>query len=273
MKIGIMGAMPEEISGIVGQLETSSVSRIGGRDYFEGTWRDVEVVVVFSRWGKVAASVTASILLSHFGVEGIFFIGVAGAADPTLGLADIVVATDLLQHDMDASAIPTFSKFEIPLLGRSRFPTNGFWMSAALAAATSYIEKDFETSIAKALRVSLDIGSPKVVSGLVATGDRFVADAMFLRDLRCTLPDLRCVEMEGAAVAQTCHEFAAPCAVVRIISDRSDHSAPVDFQNFVTNVASLMSLGIASRFSSAIGKLEASLSAANDRKLMENRRF
>jgi adenosylhomocysteine nucleosidase len=252
MKIGIMGAMPEEISGIIEQLETSRVSRISGRDYFEGTWRGVEVVVVFSRWGKVAASVTATILLQHFGVNGIFFIGVAGAADPTLNLGDIVVATDLLQHDMDASAIPTLARFEIPLLGRSRLSADGSWMSVALAAANSFIEDDFESWIDKDLRNSFYIGIPKVVSGLIATGDRFIADAMFLRDLRQALPDLRCVEMEGAAVAQVCYEFAAPFAVVRIISDRANHSAPVDFQNFVARVASRMGLGIASRFNMSI---------------------
>jgi adenosylhomocysteine nucleosidase len=248
MKIGIMGAMPEEVAGIVEQIETPRVRQIGGRDYIEGTWHGVEVVVVFSRWGKVAAAVTAAILLSRFEVEGILFIGVAGAADPALNLGDVVVATDLLQHDMDASGIPIFSRFEIPLLGRSRFPADTAWTAAALAAANKFIEEDFEACVDKDLRRSIDLHSPKVVSGLIATGDRFVTDARFLRDLLQKLPDLRCVEMEGAAVAQTCFELKAPFAVVRIISDSADHTAAVDFQNFVTKVASPMTLSIASRF-------------------------
>jgi adenosylhomocysteine nucleosidase len=255
MKVGIMGAMPEELSGIIGHLVTLNIGRIGGRAYYEGKWRGVDVVVVFSRWGKVAASVTASVLLSHFKVDGILFVGVAGAADPSLSLGDIVVATDLLQHDMDASAIPAFSKFEIPLLGRSRFPTDDSWTAAALGAAEGFVKEDFEASIQRDIRRSLDIGSPEVVSGLVATGDRFITDSAFLRDLRHALPDLRCVEMEGAAVAQTCYEFDIPFAVVRIISDRSDEGAPVDFQNFVARVASFMSFGIASRFIEAIPML------------------
>jgi len=248
MKIGIMGAMPEEVSGIVGQLETLRMHRIGGRRYLEGTWNGIDLVVVFSRWGKVAASVTATVLLSRFDVDGIFFIGVAGAADPTLRLGDVVVATDLLQHDMDASAIPLFSKLEIPLLGRSRFPSDASWMSASLAAANHFIKGDFEAWVSDDVRTSLGVGNPRVVAGLIATGDRFVTDAAFLRDLRKALPDLRCVEMEGAAVAQTCFEFAVPFTVVRIISDRGDDGAPVDFQNFVSKVASRMSLGIASSF-------------------------
>ncbi len=252
MKIGIMGAMPEEVSGIIEQLGTSRMSRIAGRDYFEGTWRGVDVVVVFSRWGKVAASATAAILLQHYGVDGILFIGVAGAADPTLNVGDIVVASDLLQHDMDASAIPTLARFEIPLLGRSRFTSDDGWMSAALTAAEKFIADDFEDLIDKDLCNSFDIGIPKVVSGLIATGDRFIANELALRDLRQALPDLRCVEMEGAAVAQACYEFAAPFAVVRIISDRADDSAPVDFQNFIVKVASRMGQGVASRFNVAI---------------------
>jgi nucleoside phosphorylase len=84
MKIGIMGAMTEEISGIVEQIKTSGVTRVGSRDFIEGTWRGLDVVVVFSRWGKVAAAVTATILLQHFAVDGIFFVGVAGAVDPVL---------------------------------------------------------------------------------------------------------------------------------------------------------------------------------------------
>ncbi|WP_210261696.1 5'-methylthioadenosine/adenosylhomocysteine nucleosidase [Bradyrhizobium aeschynomenes] len=252
MKIGIMGAMPEEVSGIIEQLETSRMHRIGGREYLEGTWNGIDVVVVFSRWGKVAASVTATMLLSRFGVDGIFFIGVAGAADPGLRLGDVVVATDLLQHDMDASAIPAFSKFEIPLLGRSRFPADDSWMSASLKAADDFVKGDLEAWIGDDVRASLGVGNPRVVTGLIATGDRFVTDVAFLRDLRKVLPDLSCVEMEGAAVAQTCFEFTAPFAVVRVISDRGDDGAPVDFKNFVSKVASRMSLGIASNFTRTI---------------------
>lgn len=252
MKIGLMGGMTEEISGIMEQIKTSRVTRVGDRDFIEGSWRGLDVVVVFSRWGKVAAAVTATILLQQFAVDGIFFIGVAGAVDPTLNVGDIVIATDLIQHDMDASAIPPLSRFEIPLLGRSRFPSDGFWMSAALSAANSFVEQDFEAWIDHAHRRSFGLGTPKVVSGLIATGDRFVADPALLRELRQALPDLRCIEMEGAAVAQACFELGKPFAVARIISDRADDGAPIDFQKFIGTVSSLMGLGIASYFTKAI---------------------
>lgn len=252
MKIGIMGAMPEEISGITEEIKITHVSRISGRDFIEGHWRGIDVVAVFSRWGKVASSVTATILLQHFDVEGIFFIGVAGGVDPDLDIGDVVVATDLLQHDMDASAIPPIQRFEIPLLGRTRFATDSLWMSAALSAANSFVEQDFDAAIDRELRTSLSVGTPKVVCGLIATGDRFVADTGFLRDLREVLPDLRCVEMEGAAVAQACFEFERPLAVVRIVSDHADKGAPKDFKKFIEKVSSLMGLGIASHFVDAL---------------------
>ena len=252
MKIGIMGAMTEEISGIVEQIKTLRVTRVGSRDFIEGSWHGLDVVVVFSRWGKVAAAVTATILLQHFAVDGIFFVGVAGAVDPALDVGDIVIATELIQHDMDASAIPPLSRFEVPLLGRSRIPSDGFWMSAALSAANSFVQQDFETCVDTEHRTSLGVGSPKVGSGLIATGDRFVADPAFLRELRQALPDLRCLEMEGAAVAQACFELGRPFAVARSISDHAHHGAPKDFRRFIENVSALMGLGIASHFATAI---------------------
>jgi adenosylhomocysteine nucleosidase len=144
------------------------------------------------------------------------------------------------------------SRFEVPLLGCSRIPSDGFWMSAALSAANSFVEQDFEACVDKEHRTSLGVGIPKVVSGLVATGDRFVAGPAFLRELRQALPDLRCVEMEGAAVAQACFELGRPFAVARIISDHADNGAPKDFRRFIEKVSSLMGLGIASHFANAI---------------------
>ncbi len=259
MKIGIMGAMPEEVAGIVEKIEARQIHTLGGREYVSGRWHGVDVVVVFSRWGKVAAAATAAVLLAQFGVEGIVFVGVAGGADPELELGDIVVATDLLQYDMDASAIPIFQRFEIPLLGRSRFEAHAPWVSKALNAATGFVEQALEAAIEPDVRALFGIGRPKVVSGLIASGDRFVSDPVLLRDLRDALPDLRCVEMEGGAVAQTCFEFDKPCAVIRVISDKADHAAPIDFQRFVASVTSIMTANIAARL---IEALSAELSPA-----------
>lgn len=248
MKIGIMGAMPEEISGILEMIDGRTCTSIGSRDFWEGTCSGLEIVAVFSRWGKVAAAATATILISHFHVEHILFIGVAGGADPDLNLGDVVVASELLQHDMDASAIPMFDRFEIPLLGRARFPAQASAGRKALKATEFFFEHEFDRCISDGTKASFAIGTPKVVTGLIASGDCFVSDSLYLEGLRSALPDLRCVEMEGAAVAQVCFEFSTEITVIRVISDRADHAAPVDFPRFTAEVASVMTSGIARQF-------------------------
>jgi adenosylhomocysteine nucleosidase len=250
-----MGAMQEEVADIVGELQGAETRRLGGRDYVLGRWHGLDVVLVWSRYGKVAAATTATMLLAEFGVDGIIFIGVAGAVDPALNLGDVVVASELLQYDMDASAIPIFKKFEIPLLGRSRFAAYEPWAALARKTSDQFFAEEFRAAIAPELLTAFGIAQPKAVTGLIASGDRFVSDPGFLGQLREDLPDLCCVEMEGGAVAQVGYEFDKPVAVLRVISDRADHDAPVDFQRFVAGVASVMTAHIASRFVAALAPL------------------
>lgn len=247
-----MGAMPEEVAGIVSELAAAETHRLGGRDYVAGRWHGMDVVVVFSRWGKVAAAASATMLMAEFGVDGIVFIGVAGAVDPALGLGDVVIATELLQYDMDASAIPLFQRFEIPLLGRARFAAHAPWVALARETSRAFITNELASRIDLETRADFSIATPNVVTGLIASGDRFVSDPAFLESLKTALPDLRCVEMEGGAVAQVCFEFDKPVAVLRVISDRADHDAPIDFQRFVSSVAAIMTAHIASRFVAAL---------------------
>jgi nucleoside phosphorylase len=120
MSIGIMAAMQEEIDTLLKELPASSeVVDDGQRTYHSGRLWGTPVVVVFSRWGKVAAATTATHLISEFGVGEILFTGVAGAAQPGLNVGDVVVGARFWQHDIDAR--PLFPRHEIPLLGRSSF--------------------------------------------------------------------------------------------------------------------------------------------------------
>src|SRR6187431_1479802 len=117
-RIGIMGAMPEEINGVVSLLKDKNEVVKGMRTYYLGTINEVEVVVVFSRWGKVASAATVTHLIVEFGITQLFFTGVAGAINPTLNIGDIVIANSLIQHDLDAR--PIMDRFEIPLLGKTK---------------------------------------------------------------------------------------------------------------------------------------------------------
>ena len=113
MTIGIMSAMREEIASLVMDLGTADEAlHTGMRTYHRGCLWGIPVVLVFSRWGKVAAASTVTHLIAQFGVDEIIFTGVAGAVDPALNVGDVVIAGQLFQHDMDAR--PLYSRHELP---------------------------------------------------------------------------------------------------------------------------------------------------------------
>ncbi len=242
MKIGIMGAMTEEIAGLVEAMGARPEQvEVGQRAYHVGELFGREVVVVFSRWGKVAAATTATELLARHGVGRMIFTGVAGAASPALRVGDVVVGSTLYQHDMDGS--PLFPRHEIPLLRVSGIETEAAARRDAVRAAERFLVQRREW-IPDAVAAEFGITEPKVVEGEIASGDKFFADKVELDELRGRLPGVACVEMEGAAVAQVCHEYGVPLTVIRTISDAADEGAPVDFARFVRLIASRYSLGI-----------------------------
>lgn len=237
MAIGVMGAMREEVAGLIEAMDPDRrIFERGGRTYHCGRLFGREAVVVFSRWGKVAAATTATQLLATFGVEEIVFTGVAGGADPRMRVGDVVIAASCSQHDMDAS--PLFPRHEIPLLGRAIFEADPARVRRAAEAARRFLARPPQGA------ASFGIAAPQVHVGHVSSGDRFVADRAEVEAIRSRLPGTLCVEMEGAAVAQVCHEHGIPFTLIRTISDGADEAAPADFGRFVQEVASRWSLGI-----------------------------
>ncbi|MEI8134449.1 MAG: 5'-methylthioadenosine/adenosylhomocysteine nucleosidase [bacterium] len=244
MAIGIMGAMPEEIFLISENITGKKITTIGGRDYITGKLCEQNVVAVFSRWGKVAAAQSATTLITNFNVKTVIFTGVAGGADPDLNIGDIVIARDLLQHDMDASPIPAFKKFEIPLLGLTHFISQLELRTHAEKAAARFLASSGLADIDSEILAEYGILTPKIAVGTIATGDEFIADKQKIAKLREEINGLLCIEMEGAAVAQVCHEHLVPFVVIRAISDKADSDAMHDFSKFVKNVVNHYSLGI-----------------------------
>lgn len=241
MRIGLMSAIPEENQLLEEQIVSSRQITYANRLYTEGKWLDHEVVSVFSRWGKVAAATTATHLITEYKVDGIIFTGVAGACVPEVKIGDIVVADHLAQHDMDAR--PFFPQHEIPLIGVADFQMNSEWQQQAFEAACSFLDHAFEFLTQDNLDF-FKISQPKAYRGGIATGDKFFASKKEIADLSLRLPQALCVEMEGAAVAQVCHEYQIPCAVIRTISDSGNEVSPIDFSKFVSSISSVYSLGI-----------------------------
>lgn len=239
MPIGIMSAMHEEIHLLHEQMEVENEVLLGMRTYFVGKLYGKEVVVVFSRWGKVAAASTATALIVKFGVDEIIFSGVAGGLDKRLNIGDIVIGESLIQHDMDAT--PIFSKYEIPLMDKTYFDSDKTISQRLTFAAQKYVA---ENKLDNGLIEEFGLHSPTIYIGNIASGDRFISDNAEIERFRTELPDVLCVEMEGAAVAQICYEYGVPFGIVRTISDSANDDAHIDFIRFVDKVASHYTSGI-----------------------------
>ncbi|MFI5263817.1 MAG: 5'-methylthioadenosine/adenosylhomocysteine nucleosidase [Candidatus Kapaibacterium sp.] len=244
MRIGILSAMLEEIHLLSSNITDKQITTIGNRDYISGTLEGQNVVAVFSRWGKVAAAQTATTIITKFGAEKIIFTGAAGAAAPELEIGDVVISKDLVQHDMDASAIPAFKKFEIPLLGTTHFLADHLLVELAISSAQNYLSAIRSQNIPHSALDEYDIHSPTAYHGTIASGDIFIADSNKIAALHKEIEGLLCIEMEGAAVAQVCHEHQVPFVVIRAISDKADSNAMHDFPNFIKNIVSHYSEGI-----------------------------
>jgi adenosylhomocysteine nucleosidase len=245
MRMGIMGAMTEEIAAIEKEMGAETATELGMRRYFQGILWGTPSVLVFSRWGKVAAATTATCLISHFNVDAIVFTGVAGGTDPSLSVGDIVVATSLFQHDMNAT--PLFPRGEIPLLGVTSIETNEQLRNRSTEAASRFLLEDLRLQVPVDILEEFRISNPKVIQGDVASGDKFFADKDDIHRLKRDWPSVACVEMEGAAVAQVCYEYKVPFVIIRTISDSADDSAHIEFPKFIQQVASVYSHGILQR--------------------------
>jgi adenosylhomocysteine nucleosidase len=237
----ILSALAEEQQGLLEQLVDPREAGRAGRRFWHGALHGQPVMLALSGIGKVAAATTATALIEAFQVERIVFTGVAGGLGDAVQVGDLVVATHFVQHDMDAS--PLFPRFEVPLYGQARFACDamltGLLLDAARLALAGSIDRSHTAATTR---------EGVVHQGLIVSGDSFIATAHASSGLKSALRgaslDPLAVEMEGAAVAQVCHDYGVPFAAVRTISDRADDSADTDFGHFVTHVASRYALGI-----------------------------
>ncbi len=240
-----MAAMPEELQALLAAMPDEAAVTVAGRQFWVGHLCGHEVVAVLSRIGKVAAATTTTLLLSRFGVGEVLFTGVAGGLAEGVLPGDVVVADALAQHDMDAS--PLFPRFELPGLGVATLAPPAATtarMRAAVEEALSAASLAAGGALGDVHLAALGLGKPRVHQGLIISGDQFIHAATRCRELLAAQPAAMAVEMEGAAVAQVCHDFGVPYAIVRTVSDRADDEAHIDFPRFVASVASRYSEAI-----------------------------
>ena len=201
--IGIIGALKEEIEFFRKDLvrQNPFLPKFGDIEFFDGFLKDKPVVVVKSGIGKVNAAMVASVLLRSYDVGLVINSGVAGAFPP-LDVGDLVVASGLIQYDVDVTGIQGFEQGQVPGFPRI-FPTAKY---------------NFQ-------------GEPK--RGIFGSGDSFVCTDSKIEYIKEHFAEVSVVDMEGAAIAQVCHVFSVPFVAVRCISDVVGSSSPVSFAEFL----------------------------------------
>jgi adenosylhomocysteine nucleosidase len=210
-KIGLIGAMNEEIELFMDRIQNKTTVKKAGISFHEGEFLGHQTVICKSGVGKVNAAVCTQILIDDFKVDQVLFTGVAGALHPDLNIGDIVISTDAMQHDMDVTALG-FDKGMIPFEEKSIFKADPVLLELAY-------------------HCSLQSFKGTTMKGRILSGDQFVADRSKVKQLHEDFEGL-CTEMEGAAVAQVCSMNDIPFVIIRSMSDKADGSAHVNFGEF-----------------------------------------
>lgn len=251
--VGIISAVPGESGRILEHMEGVISLEKGKRTYYKGKLYGMDTVLVASRIGKVAAAATVTHLIVEYNVDLVIFTGVAGAIDPSLNVGDVIIANALIQHDMDAR--PFCPIYEIPLLKIKECSTDPQLQNIAAQASHQFVDRELITLVPAAILKEFHIVKPKVITGLVASGDQVISQELRKANLRENLPHLLCVEMEGASVGQVCYEYGIPYVVIRTISDYANHEQiPTDVKKFVKEVSGFYSLAIIKNMYALMGK-------------------
>jgi adenosylhomocysteine/aminodeoxyfutalosine nucleosidase len=215
-KIAIMGAMPEEIAPLLEKVENINRVEYAKNSYYEATYKGKELVIAYSKIGKVFSSLTAATLIEKFGCSKLLFSGVAGAINPELKIGDLIIADKLSQHDLDIS-----------IFGHDF----GFVPEGAKFVETDVSLRELAKEVAKRSELSLR-------EGTIATGDQFVASNE-RKEFIAKNFQADALEMEGASVAVVCDALEVPCFILRAISDTANDDAEMDFDAFMVSSAKI----------------------------------
>ncbi len=229
----IVAALEDEISQILLSMRVVESLEVAGRKFWLATYHGRKVVIVLSGIGKVAAAITTICLIKDFGVSKIVFTGVAGGVSDTLNIGDIVVGTQFVQHDMDAS--PLFPRYVVPGYKSPYFRADEEVTENLLKACEKALKVISEE---EAIYKKFKLKNAQAKCGEILSGDQFIANSNIRNKLSQEHPQALAVELVGAAVAQVCLDFGVKFGVVRTISDTASESAEIDFTHFLTSVAS-----------------------------------
>lgn len=216
LRVGLIGAMDQEVDLLRQHMTHKQEQQLAGYDFYQGRLQGVEVVLLKSGIGKVNAAISSTLLLQMFSPDCVINTGSAGGFDTALSVGDVVISSAVCHHDVDVTAFG-YQHGQVPGLPPA-FDPDPLLVSLAQA------------SMARMPEV-------KAVNGLIATGDSFMQDAGRVAATRVLFPAMKAVEMEAAAIAQTCHQFGTPFIVIRALSDIAGKASNVSFEQFLDTAA------------------------------------
>ena len=211
-RIGIIGAMEEEVALLKEKMQVEQVMQRASMEFCQGSLKGKQVIVVRSGIGKVNAGICTQILADVFQVDAIINTGIAGSLQAEINIGDLVLATDAVQHDVDATQF-SYPLGQIPQMNVFAFKAD---------------ERLRQLAAGCCRQVNPDIG---VYEGRVLTGDQFVSSKEKKEWLAKVFAGA-CTEMEGGAIAQAAWLNQVPFLIVRAISDKADDSAQMDYEEF-----------------------------------------
>ncbi|HGN2958911.1 TPA: 5'-methylthioadenosine/S-adenosylhomocysteine nucleosidase [Proteus mirabilis] len=220
MRVGVIGAMEQEVKLLREQIENCEIVSRGGCEIYTGKINGVDVALLKSGIGKVAAAIGTTLLLEHFRPDVVINTGSAGGLDAKLNVGDIVVSTEVRYHDADVTAF-------------------GYEPGQMAQCPPAFIADPKLVNIAQECISSLKLNA---VRGLICSGDAFINGAEPLARIRRTFPEVVAVEMESTAIGHVCHQFNTPFVVVRAISDVADKESHLSFDEFLSVAAQQSSL-------------------------------
>ncbi len=213
MKVGIIGAMDQEVALLRAQMSNVETLSLAGCEFYSGTLAEKSVVLTRSGIGKVAASIATTLLLERFAPDCVINSGSAGGFDPELHIGDVVISSEVRHHDVDVTAF-------------------GYEMGQVPRMPAAFIADERLKTIAQAAVAELHEGI-QCKEGLICTGDQFMCDPVRIAKARTDFPTMAAVEMEGAAIAQVCHQFGIPFVITRSLSDIAGKESPESFDAYL----------------------------------------
>jgi adenosylhomocysteine nucleosidase len=221
----ILGAYGDEITLLLGKVENKKESIVGGLSFTEGELDGRPVVVALTGIGKVNAAITTTLVIEHFHPTEILFSGIAGGVDPALSPGDLVIGKKIAYHDYGTLG-------DSLLREPTRNPVTHQNNPQSFASNDTLVEIAERASRGLTLEKPIEgKPPPRVVSGIIVTGDVFVSSQKATQRLWQQL-NAEATDMESAAVAQTCWQRGIPFIVIRSLSDAADSEAEKDIARF-----------------------------------------